>query len=968
MQPPLSLSILPSKGRETRLRLAAVLLAILTLAAVVFAILNFAQRARYVRPYDGISWQDTAAGVQAAIVWQDSPGDRAAIRRGDILLRINNRPIRRATDVSKLLFRAQLGTQLTYELERYDHRITTTLVAVPQIDPFSLRGFLELVGVVYLGIGLVIFIKRWNTPHAVHFYLFCLVSFVFYSFAYSGKFNLFDWIVYWADVGALLLLPALFLHFALSFPQPKRGFARRRWLFAPLYLPAAALLTLHVLAIGARLLPPSQDVVDLLEGVEFIHLAAFFLAAGAVFEWTYRTTDRPLLQQQMKWVTRGTWLAILPFTLFYVVPTYFFLASTPKDWMKLSTLSLVFIPLTFGYAIVRYRLMDVDIIFRRGAAYTLAMVSVVALYFGIAALTAEVLQTAIGFGLSGAVVAIVVAALLFPPIKDWFQGYLDRLFYREQYDYRRTLEEFGRELSSEVHLDHILEALLNRLARTLLVERLALFLEDEAAPGQFRLVRARGLAAHEGVMLDFLDTHEAEKRSYLFFESGAAAVALTPVQRRQLDTLALHYFIPCRVPARPASATPSRRTPAFLALGKTRSGQFLTSEDVRLLGTLADYIGVALENARLYEHLEQKAAQIEKLKDFSENILESTNVGLVALDWDDRIESWNSAMTRLYGVEGRQVLGQRLEAVLPEDLVRELNVRKDDPRLSSLYKFYLHRPDGRRVVTHVSIAPLVSKEGGGIGRLLIFDDVTERVELEDQLMQNEKLTSVGLLAAGVAHEVNTPLAVISNNAQMLARQLEASDPRSKLVEKIVKQTFRASEIINSLLSFSRTGATAFAEVDVNKVIQDTLALMAPQLRSGRVMVASELTLRLPPIHGNAGKLQQVFLNLFLNAKEAMPQGGTLRIRTAQKNARVQVEVTDTGIGIARENLHKIYDPFFTTKTTGRGTGLGLAVSYGIIQEHSGSIQVSSSPGQGTSFLLEFPILDQSAASEGNPHD
>jgi len=117
-----------------------------------------------------------------------------------------------------------------------------------------------------------------------------------------------------------------------------------------------------------------------------------------------------------------------------------------------------------------------------------------------------------------------------------------------------------------------------------------------------------------------------------------------------------------------------------------------------------------------------------------------------------------------------------------------------------------------------------------------------------------------------------------------------------------------------------------------------------------------------------GKLQQVFLNLFLNAKEAMAQGGTLRISTAQDNARVRVEVTDTGVGIPRENLHKIYDPFFTTKTTGRGTGLGLAVSYGIVQEHAGSIRVSSRPGQGTSFLLEFPIPEQGAASEGNSHD
>lgn len=951
-----------SREREAWLRFAAVLLALLTVAAVVFATLNFVQRARYVRPYDGITWEETQAGVRARLVLFDTPGHRAGIRPGDILLRVDVRPIRRTTDVTKELFRAQIGTQLTYELQRYDRRFATTLFAVPQPDPFSLRGFLEFVGLLYLAIGVFVFIKRWNAPYAVHFFLFCLVSFIFYAFAYSGKFNLFDWIIYWSDVVAQILLPALFLHFALAFPVPKPGFDRRRWLFALLYVPAAILLASHAVAQGARLVPPSQDVVEWLDRVTFIHQAALFLAAAAVFEWTYRRTRQLLLRQQMKWVTRGTWLAILPFTLCYVVPVYL-LEFTPNDWMKLSTLSLVLLPLTFGYAIIRYRLMDVDIIFRRGVAYTLATAIVVTLYFTIAALMTELLQTRAGFGLGGAIVAIVVAALLFQPMKDWIQTYLDRLFYREVYDARHTLEDFGRELSSEVHRERLFDTLLDRLARTLLVERLALFVEDSSQPRRYRLARARGAIALEPIGVDFLDPEEAQRRGYLFFESGAATPELSPAQQRQLDDLALHYFIPCRIPARADNAS---RIPAFLALGKTRSGQFLTSEDVRLVGTLADYIGIALENARLYESLEQKAAQIAQLKDFSENILESTNIGMVAVDWDDRIESWNSAMTRLYGLAAERALTQHLDAVFPFELVRELNARKDDPRLSSLYKFYLLRPDGQRVVTHISIAPLVSKDGVTIGRLLLFDDVTERMQLESQLMQNEKLTSIGLLAAGVAHEVNTPLAVISNNAQLLARQLDAGDPRRQLVDKIVKQTFRASEIINSLLNFSRTTATAFAAVDLNRVIQETLTLMEPQFRSSQVRVARELTAALPAIQGNAGKLQQVFLNLFLNAKDAMPAGGMLRVRTARADARIQVEVTDTGVGIAREHLHKIYDPFFTTKTSsaGRGTGLGLAVSYGIIQEHAGSIQVSSSPGQGTSFLLEFPVHQRVAAAAG----
>jgi signal transduction histidine kinase len=233
------------------------------------------------------------------------------------------------------------------------------------------------------------------------------------------------------------------------------------------------------------------------------------------------------------------------------------------------------------------------------------------------------------------------------------------------------------------------------------------------------------------------------------------------------------------------------------------------------------------------------------------------------------------------------------------------------------------------------------------------------VELESQLSQADKLSSIGLLAAGVAHEVNTPLAVISSYTQMLAKQLQGDPQKSGLLEKITRQTFRASEIVNNLLNFSRTSGTEFANVDVNKVITDTLALLEHQFKTAKIQVRSELTPAISAIQGNPGRLQQVFLNLFLNAKDAMPGGGTLNVATSN-GEMVSVRVSDTGSGIAPENVHRIYDPFFTTKTApkegqSRGTGLGLAVTYGIIQEHAGKIRVESKPGSGTTFALDFPL-------------
>jgi PAS domain S-box-containing protein len=416
--------------------------------------------------------------------------------------------------------------------------------------------------------------------------------------------------------------------------------------------------------------------------------------------------------------------------------------------------------------------------------------------------------------------------------------------------------------------------------------------------------------------------------------------------RQTLEQLDLNYFVPCRI---------RERTVAVLGLGKTVDGDFLSSDDVELVQTIAGYVAVAMDNAQLYNSLEQKALEIARLKDFSENIVESLNVGVLAVDLGGIVESWNTRMEQLFGVARAQAVGRQLHSILPSGLASEIVARKDEEQITGIYKQRLDY-QGRSLTLNISITPLVSKSGERIGRLILFDDITQRERMEEQMTQTEKLTSMGLLAAGVAHEVNTPLAVISNYIQMLAKQMPEGDPRQSIIDKIVKQTFRASEIVNNLLNFSRTGVADLADVDVNRVVEETLSLLAHPLRTSRIQVVKQLGDTLPPVRGSANKLQQVFLNLFLNARDAMPTGGMLEVRTAAHNGSVEVEIADTGAGISRDHINRIFDPFFTTKASGRGTGLGLSVSYGIIKEHAGKIDVRSTPGKGTSFHVEFPAV------------
>jgi PAS domain S-box-containing protein len=674
-----------------------------------------------------------------------------------------------------------------------------------------------------------------------------------------------------------------------------------------------------------------------------------FVAAAVALVHNYQRASTPILRQQLKWITRGTILAITPFTLLYVIP--YLLGAMPSPAMKVSVLSLGLLPLTFGYAIFRYRLMDVDLIFKRGMAYTLAAAAIVALYFASVAGVAELVHTRVpSSGPYGLMLAIVVTALLFDPVRKWIQNNLDRVFYRTRYDYRRTLIEFGRDLSSETDLDKMLTSVVDRLARTLLVDRIAIFLSSSDAT-RFELSKSFGMAHVSGLDLSFLAKPRIEDAAgHIFFENTHLLPRETDTAQEAIGRLDLNYYIPCHV---------QQKTIAFLGLGKTMQGDFLSSEDVELLEALAGYIGIAIQNARLYASLEQKVNEYERLKDFNENIVESINVGVLAVDLEDRIESWNSQMEVMYALPRWKALGRSLSEVFPAAFAEEFYRVRQNPGIHNLYKFRMGTPTGETRVVNVAIAPLVTRKFNVVGRLVIMDDITARMELEAQLSQADKLSSIGLLAAGVAHEVNTPLAVISSYTQMLAKQLQSDPGKAALLEKITKQTFRASEIVNNLLNFSRTSGTEFNEVNLNKVISDTLALLDHQFKVAQINVKPELQENLPVIHGNAGRLQQVFLNLFLNAKDAMHGGGVLNVATLNGDF-VTVRVSDTGSGIAQEHIHRIYDPFFTTKTSpaegqNRGTGLGLSVTYGIIQEHAGNIRVESRPGEGTTFTLDFPL-------------
>ena len=346
---------------------------------------------------------------------------------------------------------------------------------------------------------------------------------------------------------------------------------------------------------------------------------------------------------------------------------------------------------------------------------------------------------------------------------------------------------------------------------------------------------------------------------------------------------------------------------------------------------------------------------------FNEHILESLDDGLLVVGGDGAVVRWNHALERIYGLRRGEAVGRPLDALFEPAVVSAVQAaRAASPNGGTEYRVPLATRGSHadtRLLVNVTTVPLLPMPGREwAGTIVMFEDVTARAHLEEQLRVSERMASLGLLAAGVAHEVNTPLTGISSYTQMLLENADPDDPKTKVLEKIERQTFRAARIVNGLLNLSRPSDVEDGDrtvVDLNTVAGDVLALLEHQFDKGRVRVRRELSETPVLVSAYEFKLQQVFLNLFLNARDAMHSGGWLTIATRVEGEHAVAEVRDTGIGVAPEHLPRIYDPFFTTKGIGHGTGLGLSISYGIVQEHGGQIQCESTVGQGTTFRLSF---------------
>src|SRR6185312_7966570 len=388
------------------------------------------------------------------------------------------------------------------------------------------------------------------------------------------------------------------------------------------------------------------------------------------------------------------------------------------------------------------------------------------------------------------------------------------------------------------------------------------------------------------------------------------------------------------------------------------------------------YLEVRNASESLAKEVDQRTAEAEAQRRFTDAILDSLPLSLYAIDRDYRIAAWNR--NRELGE-----LGMPREDVMGKD-VHEVLTRQKREMLDQEFAHVFKTGGIKRVEQEtltaegetrhwlVSKIPMWADGGTDVTHVIaVGEDITARVEANRAVARAEKLAAVGRLASGVVHEINNPLATISACAEALESRVkegafagsEALDDLREYLGLIRSEAFRCKSITTGLLNFSRTRAARRRPVDLSEVISSAARLVAHQKRGEGIEIQLKIADELAPVSGDAGQLQQAVIALSTNAIDAMPDGGTLTIAARNRDDLVLVEVTDTGVGISPENLQKIFEPFFTTKEVGHGTGLGLAVCYGILTEHGGGLDVQSTVGAGTTFTITLPAINQST-SEG----
>ncbi len=665
---------------------------VVVLVLVTLGVANVGMYTRWHEVEDGVLWGTRAEGVTALEVATGSAAASAGIERGDVLVAVNGAPVESPADVIEFQHRGKTGTRLAYTLLRLGTRQALEVSLAPSPHGSSMYFVLAAVGLFTLLVGASVRVRRPRDQATLHFFWLCVAFFGVFTFSFNGPFDRLDWTFYWGDAVAFALLSPMLLHFTLVFPD--RGTrAPGTAAVALMYVPGFALVGARILALtrASDGTLPGTDLsraIDLLDRLEHVYLFVCSAAAIVVLTRAFRQITSITARRQLRWIAWGTALGAGPFAVGYALPWAF--GWNPPLAFQLTAIPLGILPATYASAIIRYRLRDVEVIVKGGLTYTAFLGASVALYFAMLRLTRFLLGTgADDHTWIIALLATAVIVLLAKPVKDAVQNALDRVFYRDRYDYRRALVAFARDLNTDLDVVRLSQRLVARVVETLVVDRMALMLApgevdpqgDFVSIGDYGFSRPVPRLTRRSSMLARLDAGHT-----VALDDPIAAARFQAEEVEFWRDVDIYYFVPCVFQGRAI---------AVLALGRKDTDEPFNSEDLALLTAVAGQVATAIENGRLYRQLHLKAEELGRMREFNDNILESLDDGLVVFDADERIVRWNRALEAFYGVDREAAIGQPLGDIFDGHFVEALRAaREEHPYGATLYRVPVCTPIG----------------------------------------------------------------------------------------------------------------------------------------------------------------------------------------------------------------------------------------------------------------------------------
>src|SRR5436190_2116463 len=904
--------------------LTSLVILAVTMAIVVGAFASF-QRKR--SSFERIDFTFTRHSPNRVVVVKAvDPGSNAeasGLRKGDQIWVIGDTPSAEIEGLQKTLHRIGQRVPLIVARDGKTFRLT---YRVPELKVDYSYLILSVIGFLYLAIGLFT-LFRGGRRESTLFYFVTLLSFIVYVYTPAGDIDTLYKVLQLVEDFATIILPPLTLSFFLVFPRP---IVRHRGLLAAIWIPPAllGLWNLDLLVFGNRVaIAAPQRSFELIQRWEIAHFAIYFTLAVVALAYTYRTAAA-VGRKQIKWIYLGMALGFVPFLLVYIVP-YLVIGSVKPIYSTISILPLALIPLAFAVSILKYKLWDVEVIIKEILAYSVTFIFGMIAFSTINVLLSRVIEEKSVFerNFLAFTSGLLIAGVLIP-VKGRVESVIERFVYRDSWKHRRAMSAFAQELATFHDVHELISMMRERLRAALGLQRMNLFTREGPA---LVIYEPEANVPRRAPIVDF-GTMPAEG-PLMLNEPRLPENSDVPWQ---LLRAGYRYVFPLRNRG---------ELQGVLILGTKRGEEPLSRDDLHLVESLTAPVALAIENSRLYGRLRRQLDEIQALKEYNENIIESSSSAIAVVSFDGTVLTANRAFWELIGGVGpSEVIDEPMATLFPPyDEMRRTKAR-------SITTNFENRNGEEKEVT-ITASPLNADEPDG-ARVLVIGDITDRVRLERELQDKERLASLGLLAAGVAHEVNTPLTGISSYAQLLLADTSEDDPKYRLLKKMEQQSFRASHLVNNLLDLIANRPRSRELVSVDDLVVATIALHEDLLKAKRINVHIAPSPRIQ-VRGNVHDLQQVVTNILLNARDAVAEGGNIWI-SVEEDERVVIRIRDDGKGIPAEMLGRIFEPLVTTKRGQGGTGLGLAISRRIITASDGDITVQSTPGQGAEFSIVLP--------------